>query len=325
MVRLTSRLLAVMMLVILAGQSHAEIPDKVMKQMDFLVGSWEAEGTFQNQELKGIFEVRWAPGKACLLLKSTWYLGGNVLEASGVSGWDAEKQQVIEYHYGSTDGGGMLVIAYDTDKEPDAWVGTRLHIRPDKKRVEGTSRLVRKENAFRYITTETIDGKKVTSEVMNRKVLPRDGEKAFKELADAFEGSTWTYTPDKGPRIEHTYRWKIKGRYVEIVHKGGEGERIMTFGIDPLTNRATWWTFKADGTVNTMIAIPAKEKGKGLLKWEEVGPKGSQLFGEATFDITDPKQLLVKILSCTPDPDKITGTTMVWKRERSSPPDNDKK
>lgn len=70
------------LLVTLTVQSHAQIPETVRKQMDFLVGGWEVEGTHEDQKVTGHFDIRWAPGQSSLVMKSTYNVGGTILEAN---------------------------------------------------------------------------------------------------------------------------------------------------------------------------------------------------------------------------------------------------
>ena len=155
-----------------ADQPAAQVPKKALQEMAFLIGQWESEGTMGDKKIKGTYEAQWAPGRHCLVLKASWDLGDSELEASGVSGWDPEKKQLVETWFGSGPKGGTLTIWYSIDKEPSAWIGTTLEKFHDGPAVSGTTRLEKMKDAFHGIGEETVNGEEVKVETMTRKVQP---------------------------------------------------------------------------------------------------------------------------------------------------------
>ncbi|MGM0487982.1 MAG: hypothetical protein ACQESR_14615 [Planctomycetota bacterium] len=142
-----------------------------------------------------------------------------------------------------------------------------------------------------------------------------DARKAFQELADFLMGGVWECDlPDLG-KVEQTYQWKIKDRFLEVSQKGGDGERHCVFGLDPASRKPTWWTFKEDGTVNEMVATRVKE---GLWKWDamEHGPSGKRTRMRGTLKRINDNRAEAHVLECHPDPDGLTGRTEIYRRRK---------
>lgn len=143
----------------------------------------------------------------------------------------------------------------------------------------------------------------------------KDARQAFQELADFLLGGVWECDlPDLG-KVEQTYQWKIKDRFMVVGQKGGDGERHCVFGLDPASRKPTWWTFKEDGTVNEMVATRVKE---GLWKWDSVehGRNGKRTTMRGTLERIDENQAAARVLECHPDPDGLTGRTEVYRRRK---------
>lgn len=134
------------------------------------------------------------------------------------------------------------------------------------------------------------------------------------DLANLLVGGVWECNlPDLG-KVEHTYRWRIKDRFVVLAQKGGDGDRHAVVGLDPQTNLPTWWTFREDGTVNVMTARPL---GTNLwnLEMVENGPKGPGTM-RATLTRVGDDQLDVRVTACEPDPTGLVGRVEVYRRRK---------
>ncbi len=78
------------------------IPKKVLKELDFMVGTWETEMMEDGVTVgKATGERKWAPGEYCLAFTWAMELKGKKMEAIGISGWNEKGKAVVEHWYGS--------------------------------------------------------------------------------------------------------------------------------------------------------------------------------------------------------------------------------
>ena len=93
----TALLLAASMVV---GQAEGNaIPPDISKELDSLTGTWEVTGTFKGNKIEGTWSARWAPGKHCLMRRSS--LSGTPRAKDrvigiGVIGWDGATETITE-------------------------------------------------------------------------------------------------------------------------------------------------------------------------------------------------------------------------------------
>ena len=102
----TTLLLAASMVV---GQAEeSKIPQEVLKQLKYMEGTWEVVGNVENEEVRGIWSARWAPGKHCLLRRSEHEIGGESVIGVGVIGWDGVTETITEQVFFSNNGSALL-------------------------------------------------------------------------------------------------------------------------------------------------------------------------------------------------------------------------
>lgn len=77
------------------GQTRVKVPEKVLAEMKFLVGTWETEGKLLNQAFKGSATIRWAPGKHCLISN----VKSDLMTATAIVGWDPTTKEIVETWY----------------------------------------------------------------------------------------------------------------------------------------------------------------------------------------------------------------------------------
>jgi len=148
--------------VAIAQQKHG-VPDKALNEMAFLVGEWAVKGTLNGQEMTGTYSAKWAPGKHCLILASTWSA-----QASGVGGWSPDRKQYVEYWYVSD--GSTRMFRYTLDKERGVWSGRWVEVGSDGKKGSGKITLQKKDNEYIVIATGTsANGEKLDIKITNLK------------------------------------------------------------------------------------------------------------------------------------------------------------
>jgi hypothetical protein len=146
------------------------IPKKVLKELDFMVGKWETEMTEDGVKVgKAFGERKWSPGKYCLTFTWSMELKGKKMEAIGISGWNVNGKAVVEHWYGSD--GSSLTVRYPIRKmKSDAWEGTHRLVEADGKETKGKCRLDKGDDQWIYTVESEVEGKKITSRNVTRKV-----------------------------------------------------------------------------------------------------------------------------------------------------------
>jgi hypothetical protein len=128
------------------AQDEVQVPKEALQEMAFLVGEWKVKGTFNGEEMSGTYSAKWAPGKHCLILTSSWSA-----HASGIGGWSPDRKQYVEYWYAAN--GNKRTFRYSLDKEKGVWDGTWTEINSEGKKGSGKISLQKKDNEFIVIAT----------------------------------------------------------------------------------------------------------------------------------------------------------------------------
>ena len=70
------------------------VPKDVLKQFEFFVGKWTAEGATEGRNAEATFEFDWVPGKHMLIFHSSWSDTEVKSLGSGIFGWDAAEKRI---------------------------------------------------------------------------------------------------------------------------------------------------------------------------------------------------------------------------------------
>jgi hypothetical protein len=87
-------------------QADSPLPADVTSQLKFMAGQWKAEGTFAGETWQGTSRRKLSKSKTALMMTSET----NIMDAAGVTGWDPEKNELVETWYNSF--GAQVVICY---------------------------------------------------------------------------------------------------------------------------------------------------------------------------------------------------------------------
>ncbi|MCR4412745.1 MAG: hypothetical protein NUV77_10010 [Thermoguttaceae bacterium] len=304
-----------------AAEPTAE--DYLVYHMPF-VGSWKATAQEGGKTYTGTATWQLAPNGKCFLLRAE--LAGRPA-VQDLVGYDPATKRFLDTSFHSD---GALVLA--TLRIANLKKGQSLSEGPvgqwEQKRfgtdgtvTPGSATLSCKEmskDRIVLVWSDRVEGGKTLPDwkfTYERQQAPSaDAQKAFQELAALLVGGVWEYELPNLPKVTHTYRWKIKDRFLEMEQTGGDGPRHSIVGLDPQTGKPRWWTFKEDGAVNVMTAT-VLGKGSWSLEGTETGPKGPRTMRAAMKRVGDDR-IEVLVLAVQPDPDGVTGSTEVWKRRR---------
>jgi len=148
-----------------------DVPRKALEELAYRVGKWKGEGFVNGvkQPTPGYETTKWCPGKRSIRITGFFEEDGVKIKTSGIVGWNAEKQQLVEHWY--TSNGGYATFCYSLDKEENAWVGTFKWVYADGKIHAGTSRVDRKgDNLWEWNAWCMDNGKKLTWQSINKRV-----------------------------------------------------------------------------------------------------------------------------------------------------------
>lgn len=257
------------------AQEAMPVPEDVVKELQFFVGDWKAEGTTVDSKLDARFSASWEPGKHCVLVRYAGTIGYTPFYATELYGWDNSAKaitvtsffshgvledirykRVSEAKYTGTYKGSAWGEPFEAECSiekdgPDKWAfrATNL-VAAGKKRPEI-------QVCFKRIT-ESADA----------------GEQAFRKWADVVVGGTWNGVNEDGKAVQERYRWILGKRYLQYNASGGEeGDVIAVIGIDPETRKCTWWGFDSLGFV-AKGTMSLREDGVWQYYGEGVGVRG---------------------------------------------------
>jgi hypothetical protein len=150
------------------AEEPAGVPEKVVKDLEYLVGTWEFEGKTGDDVMAGTVSYRWArsKGKEKYALLENWSYkeGGTPVTGVGLMGWNAAWNCLVESGCNSA---GDCFMTHWVGKSPTEWQGEFTDSIAGKE-VEGRGVLVKKGPAEFVYEGEFTTGK--TSRVVFRKV-----------------------------------------------------------------------------------------------------------------------------------------------------------
>jgi hypothetical protein len=152
------------------GADPTSVPEKVLKELNFMAGKWETVATEGNNPYRTLSDERvWSPGKHCLIFAWSGEKDGTKLFASAISGWNQTINQVTEHWYYSD--GTWFEVRYPVDKMKDGvWEGTMSWCEPDGRKITGTCRLEKGNDEYTWIAEWTEGGQKQVAKLRTHKI-----------------------------------------------------------------------------------------------------------------------------------------------------------
>jgi hypothetical protein len=162
-----------------ASTSAAEnpgVPEKALQEMAYRVGNWESDLYVNGvKEAEGLPETtKWTPDKYAIIMQTTIHDNDARFPATGITGWNAERKQLVEHWYGAD--GSYATFRYSLDKKEDCWVGTAKWVFSDGRVGEGESVVEKKSaNEWEWRATFKSNGRTNEYRSVNRRVKGRAG------------------------------------------------------------------------------------------------------------------------------------------------------
>jgi hypothetical protein len=216
----TAVLLAASMTIGQAEATNSITATEAKNAIEFMAGEWEYVSTVDGEETKGTSYRVWSQDRTCLVMS----IQGKRLNATGIMGWDAANNQLVETWYNSL--GERIELRYVSISN-SSWEGASVVETADGKNT-GTIRLEKKgENAFTF--TATAEDMNIVSQ--NRRIRkPEQASPAVKEELKDFEYfvGSWEAKHDDGGRTSWTFAWNEDGTRLENELKIWNAEGEMT-------------------------------------------------------------------------------------------------
>ena len=97
MLSLSGCLLIASLMVGQAEEAKPALPKEAQDAMEFMTGQWHSEGEYDGKATESTSLRRWSACGTCITME----LQTDDLTATGVAGWDPEKEEFIETWYNS--------------------------------------------------------------------------------------------------------------------------------------------------------------------------------------------------------------------------------
>ncbi len=154
-----------------AASDATAIAKEAADELQYRVGKWQSDAFIDGveQAQPGSETTVWAPGKYCIQHAASSMEDGVEIHATGITGWDADKKQLVEYWYDSD--GGWGTFRYCLGQKKDCWIGTFVLVDRDDRKFEGDSIVEKKsQNEWQWNASYIQDGKKHAWRTVNRRV-----------------------------------------------------------------------------------------------------------------------------------------------------------
>ena len=140
------------------SQEAGGIPEDIMKELNYIAGTWESEGKVGGEEQTGGFTCRWArtddKKKVCLIGHFSYKTGDEVKSGVTLIGWNAAKKCIEDRGFDANGGNGIL---YWTVKSSTEWQGQMITVE-DGKEVKSEAVLIKKGPSEVVMETESEEG-----------------------------------------------------------------------------------------------------------------------------------------------------------------------
>ena len=134
------------------------IPDEIIAELDWFVGTWKAEGKVGNQKQTGGITLRWAQTKdgkkVCLIGRFSYTTGDETRSGANIIGWNVAKECVEDRGFNDLGGNGTL---YWFIESATKWRGEIVTVM-DGEEINSKADLIKKGDSEIVIESVTDDG-----------------------------------------------------------------------------------------------------------------------------------------------------------------------
>lgn len=154
------------------------IPKEIIKELNSLVGTWDAKGTVGDKQQTGEFRCRWGRGqdkkKSCLIGFFSYTTGDETRSGVTLIGWNAATKCIEDRGFDSN--GGCDTLSW-TVTSPTEWHGKLLMIE-DGQEVRSKAVLVKKGPSGLVLESESEKGEALRIVYTKVPDKPKDKDQA---------------------------------------------------------------------------------------------------------------------------------------------------
>lgn len=228
------------------------LPDKAVKMMSKLIGTWTTRGERNGEEIQGIYQAQWNPSRTGLIYSSR---EGNQFY-SGVGYWDGSNEQFVENWTGHS----LAVEQRYRENSEEKWAGNGVVYTHDGKRREGSVSVHFSGDAFTFIGDA---GEEKLTSITTRVPLEKS-EAALQAWADFVVGGTWV-SEHESQESRHTYSWRPGEKVLALDRQGGDFPGVSLITIDHDAECVRWYEIDNSGMHGTAIMLPVDKDTWRLL------------------------------------------------------------
>ena len=157
------------------AQKGTGIPGEIVQELNWIVGTWKAEGKVGDDTQTGEFACRWATTKSklgvCLIGRFSYTTGDETRSGVTLIGWNAAKKCIEDRGFSDTGGNGTLYWFIESDTK---WRGEIIRV-VDGETIKAKADLIKKGDSEIVLESESEDGE--VSRVVYKKVQRKRKQK----------------------------------------------------------------------------------------------------------------------------------------------------
>jgi len=267
----------------------SSIPDDVMADLAYFLGSWQAEGTVNGEKSTGTFSAEWAvspAGDKCGIIGKYCYTTGDQQRTGqDLISWDRVTNRIIDFGFSTRGEYGTLYWTRDSKTD---WSGEIVRFENGEK-VSGAISLKKLGPSKLVLKREFENGD--TAQYTFQRVPPPSLEDACGWLI-----GDWSGNDDNAMSISWSFRWgpgkeAIISEAKATSANGTEGTGTMSIFPNKRTGNLEYAAVFSNGMY---VRATLVESGERSLTWRricEVDPtgqsKGESSEGTMVFESTD--------------------------------------
>jgi hypothetical protein len=267
------------------------VPDEILRELNYMVGTWKAEGKVGEIAVQGKWSTRWAPGKHCLMRESSVDIEGVMVTGIGVIGWDPAAERITEQVFFDNNDAALLKWKVLPSGE---WEGTLTATQLGQP-IERTVKLIKKgsgEMVYLEAASENEESRIILRKVTNgepraetvdaprpiiaadKTEVPRD---AIAEMA--FLVGDWevqgTFNGELLPNGTYSATW-APGNYSLLLRSSWGTDAVGIGGWSPSRKQYVEYWYISDGSTRTFRYSLDKDKNVWAGTWTEVDSQGRE-------------------------------------------------
>ena len=149
--------------------------------------------------------------------------------------------------------------------------------------------------------------------VSNSFAQQADGRDVFDSYASFAVGGSWTTTIGDN-KSELTFTWVLGKKFAQLDRKGGVLPFVGMLGVDPDTQKCTWWFYNEDGSLGRNV-MTAESDGVWMLQGSITGGQGETRY-KGRISRVDDNTVEEEVIEFIANGEEQPTGKFTWKRQR---------